>query len=263
MARPDRLFRLLHAMRVLPKPVTAARLAEETGVSLRSLYRDIDSLRAAGARIDGERGYGYRLIEDYALPPQTFDRLEIEAIALGLADVKNMGDPALVQAATSALAKIAASLPDDSEQQLFHAVSQIYRPDVGRIPGLDLSVIRRACWREEVLAIRYIDSEGRTTERTIFPLAISYSERTLTVLAWCCLREAFRMFRGERIVEPRTTGKSFRPRRAALLRAYLAELEARDRPSSKAVAGRQTKRDRERPRSKSLSRSRRTPSRSG
>ena len=53
MARSDRLFRLLQTMRELPAPFTAARLAEETGVSLRSLYRDIDSLRAAGARIDG------------------------------------------------------------------------------------------------------------------------------------------------------------------------------------------------------------------
>ena len=51
-------------MRTLPKPVTAARLAEETDVSVRSLYRDIASLRAAGARIDGERGHGYRLSED-------------------------------------------------------------------------------------------------------------------------------------------------------------------------------------------------------
>lgn len=51
MARPDRLFRLLQAMRVMPAPITAIRLAEEMGVSLRSLYRDIDSLRAAGANI--------------------------------------------------------------------------------------------------------------------------------------------------------------------------------------------------------------------
>ena len=81
MPRSDRLFRLLQAMRVMAPPITAARLAEETEVSPRSLYRDIDSLRAAGARIEGERGYGYRLIEDYALPPQTFDRVEIEALA--------------------------------------------------------------------------------------------------------------------------------------------------------------------------------------
>ena len=86
MARTDRLFRLLQAMRVMAPPLTAARLAAETGVSQRSLYRDIECLRAAGARIEGERGYGYRLIEDHALPPQTLDRLEIEALALGMAE---------------------------------------------------------------------------------------------------------------------------------------------------------------------------------
>lgn len=101
-------------------------------MSLRSLYRDIDSLRAAGARIEGERGYGYRLVEDYALPPQTFDRTEIEAIVLGLAEVACMGDPALAlalalaRAAASVRAKVAATLPDDREQHLFHAVSQVY-----------------------------------------------------------------------------------------------------------------------------------------
>ena len=128
MARSDRLFRLLQAMRVMPAPVTAARLAEEMGVSLRSLYRDIDSLRAAGARIEGERGYGYRLVEDYSLPPQTFDRTEIEALALGLAEVRHMGDPALAKAPVSVLAKVAATLPDDREQHLFHAVSHVIVP---------------------------------------------------------------------------------------------------------------------------------------
>ncbi|MET0971442.1 MAG: YafY family protein [Tardiphaga sp.] len=227
MARSDRLFRLLQAMRVLPAPITAARLAAETGVSLRSLYRDIDSLRAAGARIDGERGYGYRLTEDYALPPQTFDRIEIEAIALGLAAVRQMGDAALATAATSVLAKVAATLPDDREQHLFHAISQVYRPNVPEVPAPDMEAIRQACWREQALTIRYADKAGAVTERTIFPLALVYAERVLVVLAWCCLREAFRMFRLERIVELQTPGTSFRPRRAALLRDYLAELKAR------------------------------------
>jgi biotin operon repressor len=68
MPRADRLFRLLTAFRMLPQPVTAARLAEETGVSERTLYRDIQSLRAAGALIDGEAGAGYTLTEDPALP---------------------------------------------------------------------------------------------------------------------------------------------------------------------------------------------------
>lgn len=231
MARPDRLFRLLQAMRVMPAPITASRLAEETEVSLRSLYRDIDSLRAAGARIEGERGYGYRLVEDYALPPQTFDREEIEALVLGLGEVKRMGDPALARAAASVLAKVAATLPDDREQHLFHAVSQVYRPDARFAAGLDMDLVRQACWREEALAIRYTDKAGAISERAILPLAIVYTEGALTVLAWCCLREAFRMFRSDGISELRLPGTSFRPRRVVLLREYLAELRGREASS--------------------------------
>ncbi|CAO4141304.1 transcriptional regulator [Methylorubrum extorquens] len=222
-------------MRVLPSPVTAARLAEETGVSLRSLYRDIDSLRAAGARIDGERGYGYRLIEDVALPPQTFDRTEIEALVLGLAEVCHMGDPALAQAAASALAKVAATLPDRAEQHLLHAVSQVRRSEArfSKIP--DMETIRAGCWREEALALRYSDKDGAVTERQILPLSIVYLDSKMTLLAWCCLREAFRMFRLDRIEEVRMAGTSFRPRRVTLLRSYLTELRGhagpRDEPT--------------------------------
>jgi predicted DNA-binding transcriptional regulator YafY len=231
MARADRLLRLLQAMRVMTAPITAVRLAEETEVSLRSLYRDIDSLRAAGARIEGERGYGYRLIEDYALPPQTFDRSEIEAIALGLAEVKNMGDPVLAQAALSVLAKVAATLPDDGEQHLFHAISQVYHPSARYADMQHMEAIRKACWKEEALSICYADKGHAVSERTILPLAVMYTDRTLTVLAWCCLRNAYRMFRTDRIISLASAGTSFRPRRAALLRSYITEL--RDREAEK------------------------------
>jgi len=208
-------------------PITAARLAAETEVSLRSLYRDIDSLRAAGARIEGERGYGYRLVEDYSLPPQTFDRAEIEAIALGMAEVKHMGDSTLAEAAISVLAKIAATLPDDREQYLLHAISQVYRPDPRYAVACDMSVVRDACWREEALHIRYADKGRTVSERTILPLCVMHTDRTLSVLAWCNLRKDFRMFRADRIVKLAATGTSFRPRRVTLLREHLAQLQSR------------------------------------
>lgn len=232
MARTDRLLRLLQAMRTMSAPITATRLADETGVSLRSLYRDIDSLRAAGARIEGERGYGYRLTEDYALPPQTFSREEIEAIALGMAEVKHMGDPTLATAAISVLAKVAASLPDDGEQHLFHAISQVYRPDARYAEMEHVDAIRQATWKEEMLEIDYRDKSQSISRRTILPLAIVYTDRTLTVLSWCCLREDFRMFRADRIMDAKATGRSFRPRRASLLRDYLAKLRDDDKASS-------------------------------
>lgn len=211
-------------MRELPAPLTAARLAEETGVSLRSLYRDIDSLRAAGARIEGERGYGYRLTEDYALPPQTFDRMEIEALALGMAEVLQMGDPALIKAATAVMAKVAATLPDDGEQHLFHAVSQVYRLEQRYPSSPDLNTIRQGCWSEEAVSIHYADKNGQLTKRIILPLAISYLDRKLMVLAWCCLRKGFRMFQADKISNAVLAAESFRPRRVSMLRTYLAEL---------------------------------------
>ena len=227
MARSDRLLRLLQAMRVMPAPITAARLAEETGVSLRSLYRDVDALRAAGARIEGERGYGYRLVEDYALPPQTLDRNELEALALGLAEVQRMGDATLAKAAASVLAKVGARLPEGHEQRLVHAISLVYRPET-RLASADMDMIRAACWDERVLRLHYTDQQGVASEREIQPLALVYAERSLTVLAWCCLREDFRMFRSERIAMVEDAGRSFRPARAALLRDYLGRLRDRE-----------------------------------
>jgi predicted DNA-binding transcriptional regulator YafY len=232
MARADRLFRLLQAMREMAAPITAGRLADATGVSRRSLYRDIDSLRAAGARIEGERGYGYRLVEDYALPPQTFDRLEIEALALGLGEVGRMGDPALARAAASVFAKIVATLPEDREQFLVHAVSRVYRPDQRYPPSDALALIRQACWTEKELHMAYADQTGATTERAMRPLAIVYADRSLAVLAWCRLREDFRIFRIERMSHVSLTGESFRPRRAALLRDYLEQLARRPRQAA-------------------------------
>lgn len=219
-------------MRVMQAPITAARLAEETGVSLRSLYRDIESLRMAGAQIDGERGYGYRLIEDVALPPQMLDAPELEALALGLAEVQAMGDPTLARAAASALAKIGATLPAGPEQQLLHAVSQVYRPAPRMTASEHVDLIRRACIAERSLRILYRDAEGTQTQRDILPLAVMYAERSMTLLAWCSSRTDFRMFRCDRIESATENGDSFRPRRVALLRDYLDRLRGHSLASS-------------------------------
>ncbi|AHK46086.1 putative transcriptional regulator [Ensifer adhaerens OV14] len=226
MARSDRLFRLLQALRSLPPPVTAARLAEETGVSPRSLYRDIDSLRAAGAVIDGERGFGYRLTEDIALPPQTFTRLEIEALVLGLGEVRHMGEPELAKAAEAVLTKITATLPDRLQQQTIHAVSQVHRFERRSTSDIDVGLLREACWQERAIVIDYVDAGGQHSERRVLPLGIVYLEHVLVLLGWCCLREDFRKFRIDRIAEIRPTDESFRPRRVPMLREFIARMNA-------------------------------------
>lgn len=226
MAKSDRLFRLLSALRMLPHPVTAARLAEEMAVSERTIYRDIDSLRAGGALIDGEAGVGYTLTEDPALPPQMFTRLEVEALVLGLAEVRLAGDVALAKAAESAMAKITATLPERVQRHAIHAVSQTYRFEKRPAAPAHLAVIREACWDERVLEITYTDNNDAVTNRLIWPLSVVFLDRSLMLLAFCTLRQGFRKFQLHRMKNVTATEAYFRPRRVPLLREFLAEMRA-------------------------------------
>lgn len=221
MGRSERLLRLLQHLRTETAPVTAARLAELSGVSERSIYRDIAALRTAGALIDGQAGYGYTLTEDGALPPQMLSRLEIEAVILGLSAVRAEGDPELADAAADALAKITASLPDQARQHARHAGLRAARVDPKPPLVIDPSIIRCAMWDELALDIEYTDGEGRQTRRRVWPLSVVFLERVLVMLAYCTLRQDFRAFRLDRIRHLETTRASFRPHRAALLRQYL------------------------------------------
>lgn len=226
MPRTDRLFRLLSALRMLPHPVTAARLADETGVSQRTLYRDIETLRAGGALIDGAAGVGYTLTEDPALPPQMFTRIEVEALVLGLAEVRQTGDAALAKAAEAAMAKITATLPERVQRQAIHAVSRSYRFDRrAEAPG-HTALLREASWDERALDVSYTDKAGRTTRRRIWPLAIVYFDRTLMCLAWCTLRQDYRRFHIGQMQSVAATDVSFRPRRVPLLREFIGRLRS-------------------------------------
>ncbi len=222
MSRTDRLMRLMDILRRLPAPVTASRLAQESGVSTRQLYRDIATLRAGGALIDGEAGLGYTLTEDSALPPQSFSRLEIEALRPAVDSLTGIGDAELTQAAQNALSRMVATLPERQAQQILHAILHSFSSEPDRAPPqLDLAAIRQACWDERALEIDYLDLHDQQTTRRVWPLALSYTLRSLTLLAHCRLRMDYRVFHVNRIQAMHMAEESFRPHRVVLLRDYV------------------------------------------
>jgi predicted DNA-binding transcriptional regulator YafY len=83
MSRTQRLLDLIQILRRHRHPAAANKLAEELGVSLRTIYRDIETLKGQGAHIDGEPGVGYILRPGFMLPPLMFSEEEIEALVLG------------------------------------------------------------------------------------------------------------------------------------------------------------------------------------
>ncbi|MBO6892418.1 MAG: WYL domain-containing protein [Roseibium sp.] len=223
MARTDRLMRLMDTIRRLPQPVTAERLASESGVSRRQLYRDIATLRAGGALIDGAAGVGYTLTEDPALPPHSFTRLEIEALALAVSSLEQISDEVLADAAANAMARIIATLPDRQARQAMHTVMRTWRRKDERPPvRIDMDLLREAMWEEFSLLITYRDLHGNLTSRVIWPLGMSYGEETILLLAHCRLRGDFRHFHVSRIETMHRHSENFRPKRVGLLRDYVA-----------------------------------------
>src|SRR5580704_625723 len=118
MSRSQRLLDLIQVLRRHRRPVAGAALADEVGVSLRTLYRDIETLKAQGAHVDGEAGVGYVLRPGFLLPPLMFSEEEIEALVLGSRWVAERADAPLAKAARNALAKIGAVLPGDMKDSL-------------------------------------------------------------------------------------------------------------------------------------------------
>lgn len=224
MSRTNRLFQLMQSLRDLAPPVTAELLADALAVSPRTIYRDIDSLRGLGAVIDGAAGYGFTLIEDPALPPMNFDDEEIEALVLGLREVKATGDPALAAAAHKALNKIHARLPARQGHRLRNAVLRVALRPSAPAPGIDVRKLRRATWEELEVGFCYSDAANTVTKRQVRPLAIVFFQASHCLLAWCLMRQDFRAFRLDRMSGLTVSTQGFRPHRVALLRDYLAQL---------------------------------------
>jgi predicted DNA-binding transcriptional regulator YafY len=226
MRRADRLLRIIQLLRRHRRPVTGARMAQELEVSLRTLYRDIADLVTDGVPIRGEAGVGYVLGEGYDLPPLMFKADELEAIMLGLSWVKRRGDLSLQRAAEDVVAKVAAVLPEAMRNSLFDA-PLLTPPSFGLVDeSIDVGEIRSAIRVQQKLGITYQDEKGGATQRVIWPIAISYFDLQRLVVAWCELRQGFRHFRTDRIVQLRVLDDKYREPRLKLLARWKQEREA-------------------------------------
>lgn len=189
----------MQALRRRRRPVAGRELAEEMGVSLRSLYRDIDTLKSMGAAIDGEAGLGFQLRAEHFLPPLMFSDEEIEALVLGLRTLIYGPDAEMARTARDASAKINAVLPPERRADM-QSVGLFVVPS-GPLECTDsrLADLRRALREERQVELTYRDQSGEVTTRTIYPVALGYYEDGQTLVAWCTLRQDYRRFRLERM----------------------------------------------------------------
>ncbi|MCJ8144403.1 YafY family transcriptional regulator [Ancylobacter sp. A5.8] len=220
MSRSERLFDLVQVLRRHRHPVSGRVLASEIGVSLRTLYRDIASLQAQGATIEGEPGVGYVLRPGFLLPPLMFTPEEIEALVLGSRWVAGRGDGPLAEAARSALARIGAVLPADLREEMdANSLFIVPGPD---IPAdiIDAALLRKAIRTEHKLQLTYCDAAGTPSERVIWPFALAFFDQVRLLIGWCELRGAFRSFRTDRIASAEMAPLRYPTRRPELIRQW-------------------------------------------
>ena len=220
MSRADRLLRLLQALRRHRNPVTASALGGELGASVRSIYRDVQTLRGQGAAIEGEAGMGYLLRPGFLLPPLMFSHDELEAVVLGLRLTAEHGDEGLERAARDVIAKLHAVLPPDL--RTFVDETALLAGPARQRPAdrVDLREVRRAIRERRKVRIEYLAGEADHSTRVVWPIGLGYFERARVVIAWCEMRADFRSFRTDRMLRWTTLAERHPRSRAALLREW-------------------------------------------
>jgi len=227
MRRADRLFEIVHHLRGR-RLTTAAQLAEWLEVSERTIYRDIADLLKSGVPIDGEAGVGYRLSPDFDLPPLMFNRNEIEALVIGARMVESWGGPGLAQGARSALAKIATALPNDKRVTL--ESSRLFSPNFFISPQMSAQMdsMRTAIDQHCTVELDYRDVQGEASLRRIRPLGLFFWGYAWSLGAWCELRNDFRNFRLDRIVDCKVLDERFADEEGRRLADYLRAMSANE-----------------------------------
>jgi predicted DNA-binding transcriptional regulator YafY len=219
--RAARLLRLIELLRLHRRAVSGERLAATLSVSRRTVYRDIQALKALGAVIDGEAGVGYVIRPGFILPPLMFSADQLEAIVLGARMVSQSADAPLASAARDALAKIASVLPSDDGLDAIAGIGLLSGPRPPAAPdGVALARIRQAIRAEHRVVLNYKDAIDQRTTRTVWPIALTFGNQIRLLATWCELREDFRTFRVDRILAMTETAERYPRRRRSLLKAW-------------------------------------------
>ncbi|MCU7865696.1 MAG: YafY family transcriptional regulator [Candidatus Thiodiazotropha sp. (ex Lucinoma borealis)] len=225
MRRADRLFRITQELET-ERYLTAQTLAQRLEVSQRTIYRDIDDLSASGVPIEAMAGAGYRLCKGFRLPPLMFDDEELTALLFGMRMVQGWSDRELAAAASRALRKVEAVLPERLKPVLDREalmVPDYHVPDEVRE---HVASLRKAITEQRKVHIVYRRVDGVSSERVLWPLGLFYWGQKWTLGAWCELRGAFRHFRLDRIESLVMTGSRYESAAGRKLHDFLVDVGA-------------------------------------
>lgn len=233
MNRVERLSAILIQLQS-KKVVRGQDLAKRFSISLRTAYRDIRALEEAGVPIVSEAGLGYSLMDGYKLPPVMFTKEEAIAFLTAEKLVEKFTDPSTFSTYQSALFKIKAVLRSDEKDHLEKMDEHIEVFNHANLPSDaattgHIQTILRSIEQKVQLSIHYFANHNQqNSHRNVEPVGIFLSGPRWHLIAYCCLRNAYRDFRIDRIKKSQLTEKSFEKQHPPL-KAYLKEITKDER----------------------------------
>ncbi|MDA3958189.1 YafY family protein [Oceanispirochaeta sp.] len=208
----DRLLSMILLM-LKKKKITASEMAAYFETSLRTIYRDIETLCLAGIPIVSEPGVhgGYSLMEGFTLDKQVFKVDEILALIAGLKGLEAVFDR---QSIRQTLEKVE-SLGKTQETAPVLEIDFFGWGEGNRIRH-DVQNLYKSIGQSQCLRFQYTNLNNQCHTRTVEPLKLFYRGNNWYLLGYCRLKEDYRFFRVSRILNLEILKETFIPRESAL-----------------------------------------------
>lgn len=234
MNRIDRLSAILIHLQS-KRLVKAQEIADRFEVSLRTVYRDVRSLEEAGVPVIGEAGLGYSLMNGYRLPPVMFTQEEALAFLTAEKLISKLTDDMTDSHFKSAMFKIKAVLRTPEKDLLENLEQKIeiigHSQSLSIKPKNDIfSIILQSISDKRILNLEYFSiNEEQNSERNIEPIGICYINNHWHLIAFCQLRNDYRDFRVDRIIQLTPTAKTFQGKPHLSLQNYLEQISEKQK----------------------------------
>jgi predicted DNA-binding transcriptional regulator YafY len=225
MNRIDRLFGILILLQSR-KHVTAEKISAQFGISIRTVYRDIKALIEQGIPLSFEQPKGYFIVQGYFLPPISFNSDEANALLLMERFLDGFADKSINQHYTTALNKVKAVLRTAQKEKLesLNENIKLQLPERLNNDYGHLSVLQNAISARCIIELNYKNNKEEISNRAVEPIGLIFYAFNWHLIAWCHLRNEYRDFKVNNILNIKCTEIPFKKTEHMLLNDYMKML---------------------------------------
>lgn len=201
--RESRLFRIVYYLLQNGK-ATAPELAQQFEVSIRTIYRDIDSISSAGIPIYATQGKGggISILNDYTLDKSLFSEQEQEQMLIALQGMVATTE----ENSNELLTKLSGLFQINSTNW----IEVDFSDWAHRTPQQDtFNIIKEAIFQKRVISFCYFSGKGNKEKRNVRPIRLVFKSKSWYLYSFCLLRNDYRFFKLTRIKELEMLSETF------------------------------------------------------